>query len=302
MRAFVLLSGDNNRFIKEGFKIHKSLLPINEDGCKTTLEHIVYELGQINKFIDKYKKDNPIADCNAERITQVYFVLRGNRAYDDGSIELEQQDSIIRAISTINAKNTATFDISIIYDSPLKAGALYSAYNAIGKAQKIEYSNENILLINCDQIVSFNSTIAQELDVFNSNDYLGGILHADSSNVKEKYRKLFGYSVVNQNLIYSIFEKDPISNHLHTGHYFIKDADTFYNYCLKVFKEKKTLHYQQFNEIVNTGEYFISTLFQEMLDDNKNVIRFNWLGSVDNFISVGTPELYTEYLLKDYKI
>lgn len=302
MRAFILLSGDNKRFINDGFKIHKSLLPINEDGCKTTLEHIVYELNQINSFINKYKKDNPTADCKAQKITEVYFVLRGNRTYNNGSIELEQHDSIVRAISIINAKNTATFGISVIYDSPLKAGALYSAYNAILEVQRQDFSNENILLINCDQIVSFNSTIAQELDVFNSNDYLGGILHADSSNIKEKYRKLFGYSLVNQNLVKSIFEKDPISNHLHTGHYFIKDAETFYNYCLKVFREKKTLHYQQFNEIVNTGEYFISTLFQEMLDDNKNVMKFNWLGSVDNFISVGTPELYTEYLLKDYKM
>lgn len=288
MKVVILLGGENKRFLEKDYQTHKALLKINSD--ETVLDHIVNtELRIFHKCVDK--------------ITDVKFVITNyNRVcynhhkyyeYDDiKKLQIEKLYDKIHSFKTFFDSEDISF--SIVDNSPLKAGALYSAYNAIKKDFN-QNDKEPILIMNCDQFVKFNNENITELknlySEFKSLLCVEGILlHSHKYNVPKEYQNNFGYSQINkeEESVGLIKEKDSsISSDLHTGHYFIKDSSTFIKYALKAFDRKETVN----------GEYFISTIFNLMLEEDKVILPAH----VETFVSIGIPELYEHYIIEQLK-
>lgn len=290
MKVVILLGGENKRFLEKDYQTHKALLKIDNE--KTVLDYIVNcELKAFHEYIDK--------------ITDVKFVITNyNRVcynhhkyyeYDDiKKLQIQKLYEKIHSFKTFFDSEDISF--SIVDNSPLKAGALYSAYNAIIKDFKPN-DNEPILIMNCDQFVKFIPKNINDLklsyDDLKEKEYITGLLlHANKINVPKEYQNNFGYSELSyaydRNSITKIIEKKSDGlNDLHTGHYFIKNSPVFMEYALKAFDRKETIN----------GEYFISTIFQLMLEENKTVIHTD----VETFVSIGIPELYEHYIIQKLK-
>lgn len=288
MKVVILLGGENKRFLEKDYQTHKALLKIDNE--KTVLDYIVNcELKTFHEYIDK--------------ITDVKFVITNyNKVcynhhkyyeYDDiKKIQIQKLYDKIHSFKTFFDSEDISF--SIVDNSPLKAGALYSAYNAIIKDFNPN-SQEPILIMNCDQFVKFIPENINELkDLYSEFKSLvsveGILLHSNKINVPKEYQNNFGYSIIDteKESVCEIKEKDSsISSDLHTGHYFIKNSSIFIKYALKAFDRKETVN----------GEYFISTIFQLMLEENKLILPAH----VETFVSIGIPELYEYYIIQKLK-
>lgn len=280
MKVFILMSGDNKRFTDNGYTTHKAILPIFVDDCKNTLDHILLELEHMNNFIF---------------IDEINLILRPTSL---NTLKYNQNQSIFDFIKG----HKLSSKINILYDSPLKAGALYSFYNGLIATEKDNKNDCPIMIINCDQICTFNyQVLCESLSKFKSSSSIGGaIVHCDKKLVNEKYHNLFGYSIVNNNNITYIREKESYNtNHLHTGYYIIKDFNTALKMCVTIFSENIRLSYLDSNKnTINTNEFFISQMFNQMISDGLGVVADN---SVEEFISVGTPELYQNHIINHFK-
>lgn len=288
MKVVILLGGENKRFLERDYQTHKALLKIDNE--KTVLDHIVEnELKMFHNEIDK--------------ITDVKFIITNyNRVcynnhkyyeYDDiKKLQIQKLYDKIHNFKTFFDSEDISF--SIVDNSPLKAGALYSAYNAIIKNFNPN-DTEPILIMNCNQFVKFTlENISDLKDLylqFKSLTSVEGILlHSHKYNVPREYQNNFGYSEIEheKEVISLIKEKDStFSSALHTGHYFIKNSSTFIKYALQAFDRKETVN----------NEYFISTIFEFMLDEDKLVLPAH----IEEFVSIGIPELYEYYIVQKMK-
>lgn len=281
MKTFILMSGDNKRFTYNGYTTHKAMLPIFSNDCINTLDHILLELEQMNNFIF---------------IEEINVILRPSLIL---TLKYEQNQSIINFIK----EHKLSSKINILYDSPLKAGALYSFYNGLNIVGKDNKNDSPIMIVNCDQICTFDyPKLYESISKFKSIPAVGGIIiHCDKELVDEKYQNLFGYSILDDNnKITHIREKDSKNtNYLHTGYYIIKNFDTAINLCASVFDNNIRLSYLDSNKnTINTNEFFISQMFNQMINDGLGVVADN---SVEEFISVGTPELYQNHIINHFK-
>lgn len=281
MRVFILMSGDNKRFADNGYTTHKSMLPIFIDDSINTLDHILLELEQMNNFIF---------------IDEINIVLRPTSII---TLKYEQNKSIIYFIK----EHKLSSKINILYDSPLKAGALYSFYNGLIAVENNIKKDFPIMIVNCDQVCTFDyPALYNNITKFKSLSNIGGIIiHCDKELVDEKYHNLFGYSVVDSNnKITHIQEKDSKNtNYLHTGYYIIKNFNIAINLCASVFNNNARLSYLDSNKnTINTNEFFISQIFEKMICEGLNIVADN---SVIEYVSVGTPELYQNYIINHFK-
>lgn len=281
MKAFILMSGDNKRFTDNGYITHKAMLPIFFNDCINTLDHILLELEQMNNFIF---------------IEEINVILRPASII---TLKHEQNQSIINFVKEHKLSNK----INIIYDSPLKAGALHSFYNGLNISEKDNKNDSPIMIVNCDQICTFDYPILyNSIAKLKSLPNIGGvIIHCDKELVDEKYHNLFGYSVVDDNnKITHIQEKDSKNtNYLHTGYYIVKNFNIAMSLCTSVFDINTRLSYLDSNKnTINTNEFFISQIFEKMICEGLNIVADN---SVIEYVSVGTPELYQNYIINHFK-
>lgn len=281
MRVFILMSGDNKRFADNGYTTHKSMLPIFIDDSINTLDHILLELEHMNTFIF---------------VDEINIILRPALS---NSLKCSQNKSIFDFIKG----HKLSSKINILYDSPLKAGALYSFYNGLIAVENNIKKDFPIMIVNCDQVCTFDyPALYNNITKFKSLSNIGGIIiHCDKELVDEKYHNLFGYSVVDSNnKITHIQEKDSKNtNYLHTGYYIIKNFNIAINLCASVFNNNARLSYLDSNKnTINTNEFFISQIFEKMICEGLNIVADN---SVIEYVSVGTPELYQNYIINHFK-
>ncbi len=144
-------------------------------------------------------------------------------------------------------------------------------------AKHLVNDDSPLIITNCDQIMNWNSKLFLEHCEKTDADATVVTYYADTE--KNSYIKLneFGYGI-------QVIEKSVISNNSLNGIHFWKKGSDFVKYANKMIKNKNSTN----------GEFYISTIFQEMINDNKKVDNFHIENNEHN--AIGTPEDLEKYL------
>lgn len=149
-------------------------------------------------------------------------------------------------------------------------GAAWSAYDALDmSACNVD---EPLIVLNCDQVIKYNGKSFWQSIIESSSQ--GSLLHFYEPNKETKWgRSILGTDDL---LIQKIVEKEPVSPFAHTGHYFWAKTSDFFKYAQIIFEK----------DIKVNGEYFISPIYNLMIEDGKQVSSF----FVSEFHGIGIPE------------
>jgi len=195
-------------------------------------------------------------------------------------------------------------EIKIIDQEGFSGGALNSS---LLLRKHINKENLPILIMNCDQLIHNSETTQLNFENYislmgiDSQDDYGFLFHF----LDKKKTGNYGYSVISTNQeadwdgeiittsgneIIGIYEKAPLTEFAHTGHYFHSSTRTFYEwaeYCID----------KNIGKI--NDEHFISPVFQEIIEEHGHIYPL----FVDKFHSLGLPEDYKAWhiLQKDEK-
>lgn len=151
-----------------------------------------------------------------------------------------------------------------------------AAYSAVQACERMKL-NEQLLILNCDQLIEFNTqSFLRFVSYF---EYDGILFHFYEPNGENKW----GRSIMRSEeyTIEKIVEKTPVSYWAHTGHYMFRSTRDFVVYAKKM---------MEMGTKVN-GEFFLSPVYNLMIEDGKKIFPFN----VDKFIPLGIPEDLERY-------
>ncbi len=156
-------------------------------------------------------------------------------------------------------------------------GAAFSAKCAILKLKsenKINI-NEPLLILNCDQFIKYDwRKMKQDL-----NHWKGALFHFYEPDGETKW----GRSIIDElGFVFEIVEKRPESDIAHCGYYYWSKTSDFIKYSEKMISLGIKIN----------GEYFISPIYNLMIEDDVNINGF----MVDEFIGIGIPEDLEGYL------
>ena len=129
---------------------------------------------------------------------------------------------------------------------------------------------EDIIVLDCD-LYARSFSFEKEISKL---DASGALLSFNSTSDK------YSYALTDENnYVLKTAEKNPISNNALTGVYYFKTGYLFTKYAEKLINE---------NNINNIKEYYISLIYNKMIEDNLKIKLFK----LDEFCSFGTPEEY----------
>ena len=169
-------------------------------------------------FVDQYKLPKPLIDINGKPMIQralesldldgnYFFILRKS----------EFSDEIKSVVSKIIPK-ADFFDIDYVTEGPACSALLYSEY-----CEWDDYADDELVVANCDQIMSWNSSMF----LHNVREFDGAVVTYHSDTEKNSYAKLNKYGNVTE-----IREKEVISNvslngihYWQHGYYFKESAE-----------------------------------------------------------------------------
>ena len=140
-----------------------------------------------------------------------------------------------------------------------------------------EYINNDkpLLMANSDQFVEWSSS--KFLYKMQEQDLDGGILTFTSTHPKWSYAK-----VNEQGRVTEVAEKKPISDCATVGIYYWKKGSEYVKYAEQMIEKN----------IRTNNEFYVCPVFNEAVDDNKQVAIFN----IDKMWGLGTPEDLRYYI------
>ena len=144
--------------------------------------------------------------------------------------------------------------------------------------EKVKLAYEKTLLLDGDSFYTKNI-----ISLFNNIKH-NAILYFNDNDECAQY----SYIKFLDNKVYEIKEKEKISDYANTGAYFFENYNELIKY-IKIIISKNKMH---------KNEFYISTVIDEMLNDNKYFSAI--LIDKHNFISLGTPLLVDSYINKTY--
>lgn len=159
----------------------------------------------------------------------------------------------------------------IIYIPEMTDGQLRSAFYA----QESINSDQPLLIVNSDNYFiwdsdNFMKTMPESV--------AGSILTFEDP---EK-RSHWSFARLENDRVIEVVEKEPISNCCLGGAFLLRHGSDFIKYGQRVFDKQQT----------KNGEYYISSVFNEMVLDNKRIYNYN----VEQMVSMGTPNELQEFL------
>ncbi len=168
--------------------------------------------------------------------------------------------------------------INIINDHDY--GPAYSAQHA-----KTCKNKNDVIISYCDFLIEWNYNKFKR-EIFS---YDFGITSFKGFHPSSFSGTLYCYLKTLNNEVINLREKKSFTSQPHlesasTGSYYFKDFSIFLHYAEMALKNKNFL--KDFKEI------YVSLLYLLVLKDNKKILNFE----VDNFISLGTPRDYKEFL------
>lgn len=145
-------------------------------------------------------------------------------------------------------------------------GAATSAYSVIEHSL---FKNEPWLIIDCDFIMQWNPVLPE---------------NCSASMVEYKsWDSKSSYSVIINDNIVAVAEKQPISKYRNTGQYLFETGDLF---C-------EAYEFYKKNSLLSNGEFYIAPLLNYIIQNDKIVKALE----VEKYIPIGTPydlERYNE--------
>ena len=219
----------------------------------------------------------------------------GQRFKEDGYtkpkplINIFGKEMIYHLIDNLNIKSND--NLFLIYNKELNKYNFnnilknkYKNINLIELNKQTEGAAETILygLNTMNEYILNNKCILLDCDTFYHIDILD-IYRTQTNNsifcFKDNQDKpIFSYLNINEsNIIIDIKEKIKISDYANTGCYCFKNGSILKKYCEQIIN----------NNIREKGEYYISCVIKEMLNDN-HIFNSNVIKSCD-FSCVGTP-------------
>jgi HAD superfamily hydrolase (TIGR01509 family) len=130
-------------------------------------------------------------------------------------------------------------------------------------------NNNPLIIANCDQLIEWNSNefmykmIEQKVDA--------GIVTFTATHPKWSFVKVDEYDYITE-----VAEKNPISDIATVGIYYWSNGSDYIKYADQMISK---------NIRVN-GEFYVCPIFNEAINDNKKIKRFN----VEKMWGIGTPE------------
>lgn len=243
MNILIPLAGKGSRFRKLNFKNPKPLIMING---KSMIERVIRSI----KISAKY-----------------HFVIQKN----------DNKNNILRDIIENTCKEL-NYSCNIIEIDYYTEGATETCLLMEDKINK----NEELIILNCDQIMNWEPTFF--LEFINKNDFDGIVV------TKKITDKNYSYILLENNLGIKLSEKELISDNGLLGiHYWKKSIDFF-----------ESAHYQVNNRIKAKNEYYLSLSYNYLIEKKKKITNYEF-NNGEEIDVVGTPdELY--YYFDKYNI
>lgn len=155
----------------------------------------------------------------------------------------------------------------------------YGAADACLYAKDYINNDDELIITNCDQLLSWDSE--EFLSVVRKSNCDGAVVLFNSTNNKNSFAE------VSSDRVIRLAEKDPISNNALVGIHHWKHGQDFVSSAEKLLKEYKNF---------GLKECYVSNTYNYLINDGKNIIPYK----IDNnmFIPLGTPEDVEIYLAK----
>jgi dTDP-glucose pyrophosphorylase len=147
----------------------------------------------------------------------------------------------------------------------------------------IEHLNNSdpLIISNVDQVIDFN--FSDILESFKRESADGGLVCFNSIHPQWSFAK-----IIDKNLVVETAEKTPISQNAIAGFYFYKHSRDFLNSSMKAIEKNRTYK----------DKYYISSTFNELILDGKNVRSFTIPASAyHSFYSPAKIKEFENYLL-----
>lgn len=220
--------------------------------------------GKGQRFLDAgYNKPKPLIEVNGVPMWKLVL--------DNILSQLNNVTQVV--IATKEEYGIVSDDYTVVNLVGEQKGAAWSALETYGNFKK---PNENLLILNVDQLIEFNRLNFNTL--LHTGKWDGILMHFWEPNKETKW----GRSELDDWGIYKIVEKMPVTPFAHTGHYIFYDTEKFYSYAQEMIDLG----------IKVNGEYFLSPIYNLMIDDGMTVLPF----MVDKFVGLGLPEDLEKYL------
>jgi len=160
----------------------------------------------------------------------------------------------------------------IVHIPEMTDGQLRSAFYA----KELINHEEPLLIVNSDNYFIWDSTNFMKTM---TDTVHGSILTFEDS---EK-RSHWSFARLENDRVMEVVEKEPISNCCLGGAFLLRYGSDFIKYGQRVFDKQQT----------KNGEYYISSVFNEMILDNKRINNYN----VEQMVSMGTPDELQKFLI-----
>ena len=155
-------------------------------------------------------------------------------------------------------------------------GAATSAYSVISKS---DYKNEQWIIIDCDFLLD------ADISDFMSKAKTSSVIFVDVCHYDTKS----SYACVDNDMnVFGVAEKQVISTHRNTGQYHFYSGDIF---C-------EAYEFYKDNEIMSVGEFYISPLYNYLIQTNRPVVATQ----VRKYVPLGTPDDLNKYIHGDINI
>tara|TARA_B110000483_G_scaffold241147_1_gene323439 strand:- start:1697 stop:2764 length:1068 start_codon:yes stop_codon:yes gene_type:complete len=240
MNILIPLAGKGSRFKNKNFKNPKPLILINN---KTMIERVIRSI----KITAKY-----------------HFIIQ----------EMDNEDSKLESIIKNTCKEL-NYDCNIIKIKEYTNGSTETCLYA----EKWISENEQLIILNCDQIMDWNPS--HFINFINVNNYDGVVI------TKKTNDKNYSYILLENNLGIKLAEKETISeNGLLGVHYWKKSSDFF-----------ESAKHQINNSIKAKNEYYLSLSYNYLIKKGKKITNYEFKNNEEIDV-VGTPDELYSYLDK----
>lgn len=144
-----------------------------------------------------------------------------------------------------------------------------AAESALAAKELID-TNEELVILNADQIIEWNSS-----DILLASDYDGALLLFKADGDR------WSFANIRNDLIVEVAEKRQISNNALAGIHYWKHGSDFVKYAEQMIANRDR----------QNGEYYIAPVYQYAIDDGKKIFPI----FISKMHDLGTPEALSRY-------
>lgn len=131
-------------------------------------------------------------------------------------------------------------------------------------------NDQELIIVNCDQIILDNDYINNALKYYRKHKVDGGILCFLNDSSKYSYARLHGEKII------EVVEKQVVSNIATCGLYYYRKGSDFVNAAEDMINKN----------IRVSNEFYIAPTYNKLIMENKKVVPY----LVNEFFGIGTPE------------